>query len=1266
MQPRPPIVRGRALGAVLLTWSCLLTAAPAQELLPRERHALELQGRGDALATAHALLDLAIAESADGAVDADRAARVEAWASYAAEVVTGDADAAVLQKFVELRTKPLPRQLPLLADRLGMAELRARTDHPSLRTSSLPDELGVLRQFWLLGPFANERGAGFAEALPPERAVDLDAELPGKRRAVRWRALPRLADAAVVPLDRLLQPSEQTLAYLLTAVHSEAAQRAVLELGSTGSVRVFCNGSESFARDVQRPFAVDQDACWLPLQPGWNLLLLKVCHQEGAQFACCARVRSADGTKAAVRVSNERVDLQAAIAAAAARTPAASTAATDTTVPLGGRSHWQIGSAHGADALRLGWLWAVRRADGDRDRRDAAAAEVAARELPQLPAAHLLVAFTQLRHARSAADRDDNDRRRAIERALELDERHAKAHVQLGRLLLDGSGLWPRARVHALAALAAAPGLADAVLLHADTLRAEGLDRAADATIRAAALRQGAAVDLLDAAVARVGTHELPLAVRFREAVLQRRHDEVRATRLATLRARTGDRDGAIALLRAELQHDPLALPARHELVDLLLAGGEPQPAVELLDAWLQIAPDDTGSLLRAATCQRLLATDDPAARARQLELLRSALQVEPNRRDTERYAEFVAAQGSSDTAEEATTFQAPFQIDAKALVAADPGPPEDAAAANDPLHWLLRQQVIRANGNGTTNTYQHLIVRVLNADGARSLSSYRLPSYQGEQRARLLSCTVFRADGAIQRPPLQGASVRMPDLRPGDVVALEGRIDDLAPTFFGDYFGLVHSFQSPDGTPVRASELVVLAAPGREYHLQERHGAPTAERSTTSDGTLQLRWRMRDLPRDQPEVRRPDGREYEPLVRISTYRDWQQFATWWWNLIEPQLEVSPTMRETVARVCQGLDDTEAKIRAIYHFVTTDVRYEAWEFGVHGYKPYSTAIIHERRHGDCKDKALLLCALLAEIGVPCHPVLIFADPLRTTDDLTLPMVQHFNHCIAWLPEHEGKPGRFLDGTAVWHPTDTLPDMDQGAAVLVVERGKAELRQVPWTTPTANVLQSEHTMELRSDGTARLTTREQPRGNRAVELRAMLATEPARRAEVLERSLVARFGRLKLVATDAEAPPSPEAPVQIGATADLAEIGQRTGLAWQLPSSWADDELLALATDEQRAQPLLLGVPNGDAQRVRYRLPAGWRVGELPAPVQLEASFGSFTMRWTRQGSEVLVERELRLAAPRIAPGEHRAFREFVSAVRAADAKLVLLQSESNR
>ena len=72
-----------------------------------------------------------------------------------------------------------------------------------------------------------------------------------------------------------------------------------------------------------------------------------------------------------------------------------------------------------------------------------------------------------------------------------------------------------------------------------------------------------------------------------------------------------------------------------------------------------------------------------------------------------------------------------------------------------------------------------------------------------------------------------------------------------------------------------------------------------------------------------------------------------------------PAPEVTPANRPSAA---PGTPD-EQRIAAIYRFVTTDVRYEAWEFGVHGYKPYSTSVIYERRHGDCKDKATLLASL---------------------------------------------------------------------------------------------------------------------------------------------------------------------------------------------------------------------------------------------------------------------------------------------------------------
>jgi hypothetical protein len=1257
-------VPSRSFVAVLCLL-CLLAAtasAPrAQDLLPLEQQALAARAAGQTRATTDLLLQL-LTEQCARPGDATTAARIEAWATFAARATRPAEAKPLFDRLDALQSSPAATADPLLADRLALCALEVAERLPDSGMATRMQRLGFVRAGWLLGPLPNERGSGFAKSFPPESKLDLDAPVDGKVRPVHWRQVPARALAPTLPLHRLVQPLEQSLAYFAVALVADAPGPVVLELGSTGAFAVFCNGSKVLARDVERVFQYDQDAVALPLQRGANLLLVKACHQEGNEFVLALRLRQPDGRPSTVRVSAELADLTAAAgttAVAANGEPAA--------VPLGGRTTFAIGAVQGADALRLAWLWRAREADGDRDadRRDRQSADAARQAVPDCADAWLALAAAHTRVRRAVGDRDENDRRRALEQALRCSADHVEALTQLGNLLRDSSTMWRQARDLAERALRRAPTHPAAGLLRIATLRDEGLAEFADAELR----RFAQASDHPDAfrQVAAATWERDPAEARaMRERVLTLSSHESDVALAAGQLARCGRGEDGKALLARALAADPWSNRLGRQLAELQLAEGDAAGAAARMLAWLALAPDDADAMVFAARCLAAGRAANSLPDPRELELLREALQIEPNRRDDERHAEFLARQLDGAASAEATAFHAPWQVDAAKLVAADPGPPADAAAARDPLHWLLRQQITRANRNGTTNTYTHQVVRVLTPDGARALSTWRLQFYGGEQRARMLACTVFRADGTVQKPALQASSVRLPDLRPGDVVAVEGRVDDVAPTYFGDYFGLVHVASAPDGSPVRADDLLVLAAPGRDYRWQNAQGAPEPERETLADGTLAFRWRMRDLPRDRPEVQRPERRERDPVVRMTTYRDWDQFAAWWWNLIKNQLEVTPAMRATVQEKTAGLTDVEAKIAALYHFVTTDVRYEAWEFGVHGYKPYATSIIHDRRHGDCKDKALLLCALLGEIGVPCRPVLIFADPLRTTDDLDLPMVQHFNHCIAWLPPHDGRPGRFLDGTATWHPTDTLPDMDQGASVLVVDAGKAELRPVPWTTPAANVAIERYTVELGSDGKAVLQHAQLPRGNAAVGLRAMLATEPARRREVVERSLTETVGKAALRDLRTAAKDGPELPVELAVDATLDSIGQRTDTTWQLPSSFTDTQLLGLTAEAERHAPLLLGVPVGESTQLRYVLPPGWRAGELPAAVAQQTPFGSFTMRWRLDGSAVVVDRELQMLQPRIDPKDHAAFRDFVTAVKAADSQLVLLQKEGAR
>ncbi|MEZ6037030.1 MAG: DUF3857 domain-containing protein [Planctomycetota bacterium] len=1260
---------GVGLASFLLTALFLGSPAMAQDLpaevAASERSALAARAAGDRVGAALQLIDAA--EQLAGPIPSDpaarqvAAARIETWVTVAARTVPTSARLDLLGRLDALADSNLATELPLLRDRIRIAGLEAADDVQAALADLRAAELGFVPAWWVIGPFDNERGSGYATELPPERGIDLDAERTGKNGPVRWHALPKLPGQPILPLERLLHPHEQTLAFVAVAVMADAPTQAVLEVGSTGAVKAFVAGSAVLARDVERPFGFDQDAAPLQLAAGANLLLVKVCHQEGNRFRFAARLRGLDGARLnGVRYSVERADLDAAIAAVGGDGAGAIQAELD----LGGRTTWTIGEQQGMDALRLAWLWYARQADGDRDRRDLVAARAAVEQLPDVAEAHLAVAACLERHGRSAADRDDNDRRRAFESALACTE-HVEAIVELGRLLLDGSNLKRDALACADRALRLAPTHTGALWLRYSALRAIDLDDLASAELIGKAGRLSLEPEMLRVAADLIARTRPARALAWVREAAAATGAEYQIAQLGRLLARTGAREEALQLLGGLVDADPFANEARQALVELLLAGGDAAAALGRLDRWLELAPGDAAALVKAAACWRRLQGEVDGAAEQQLGALREALAREPNRRDEERYAEFLASavDGAED---EANAFYSAFVVDAVDTVEKDPGAPAEAIAAKDPVRWILRQRVVRANANGTSNLYLHDIVRILTEDGARQLAYYRVPYYRGEQRGRLLGCTLFRAGGGVEFPTLRGDRVAMPDLRPGDVVAIEGRVDDLRPTFFGDYFGYVHQFASSDGSPVQQSELVVLAAPGRDYRWQVTNGAPEPERTTHDDGTLQLRFAMRDLPRDEPEIRRPDRKEFDPEVRITTYRDWQHFAGWWWNLIKNQLEVTQPMRDKVAELCAGAGSIEQKIARIYEFVVTDVRYEAWEFGVHGYKPYSTSVIFERRHGDCKDKALLLCALLGEIGVQAKPVLIFADPMRSKDDLTLAMVQQFNHCIAWLPAQDGRPAQFLDGTATWHPTDTLPEMDQGADVLVVDAGKALLLEVPWTTPVANLEQTELLVELQQDGSASFVIEDRPRGNAAVGLRSMLATEPARRREAVEGELVRKYGKMAVTSIEASDDAGLEDPVHRKVRATASDLGTRGSGRWQLPSTWERFELEWLSGDQPRHQAVLLGPPHGQHQRLRLRPPAGWRPGDLPEAVVRETRFARFSMTWSRDGDDVVVERALEFLLPRVEVADYPALREFVTAVRGADAQLLLLQQEGGR
>ncbi len=110
-------------------------------------------------------------------------------------------------------------------------------------------------------------------------------------KGVTWQALPAGTDPKrpwILDLRKFLG-GDQRVAYVLTWVHSAAAQPARLELGTDDGVKAWLNGKLVHANNVARAAVPYTDKVPVKLQAGWNPLMLKIT-QNQIPWEFCARL----------------------------------------------------------------------------------------------------------------------------------------------------------------------------------------------------------------------------------------------------------------------------------------------------------------------------------------------------------------------------------------------------------------------------------------------------------------------------------------------------------------------------------------------------------------------------------------------------------------------------------------------------------------------------------------------------------------------------------------------------------------------------------------------------------------------------------------------------------------------------------------------------------------------------------------------------------------------------------------------------------------
>ncbi len=120
-----------------------------------------------------------------------------------------------------------------------------------------------------VGPFpAASFDATYDMAFPPESVVN-DGKL-------HWNAHPEWADGKVYQLD-----GENSAFYLTRVIRAASPQSLALSFGSDDGIKVWLNGKQIVADKALRAALPDQDKVTVALQPGANVLLVKIVNGGG-------------------------------------------------------------------------------------------------------------------------------------------------------------------------------------------------------------------------------------------------------------------------------------------------------------------------------------------------------------------------------------------------------------------------------------------------------------------------------------------------------------------------------------------------------------------------------------------------------------------------------------------------------------------------------------------------------------------------------------------------------------------------------------------------------------------------------------------------------------------------------------------------------------------------------------------------------------------------------------------------------------------------
>ena len=592
-------------------------------------------------------------------------------------------------------------------------------------------------------------------------------------------------------------------------------------------------------------------------------------------------------------------------------------------------------------------------------------------------------------------------------------------------------------------------------------------------------------------------------------------------------------------------------------------------------------------------------------------------------------------------------------------------------------------ENYVRFNADGSFIAEEITEIEVLTEKGAKELTNRHIPYHKRYGSVKVLKAEIREKDGkvrevtreyikdqtstALQQMNIYEENFReilltYPGLKPGDTI-YSHILMEYKPLIKGHFN---NEFLLQDFEPIDRIVLKIEGPAEKKLNYVVRNGRLSFHTERKGKNIIYV-WEGKNIPALEHEVGAPSPLDYGLKLIVSTFKSWKELSNYGALLNRGKVDSNPEMRKKVEELIKGAKTEREKIQRIFHFVESKVRYMGSSMDVGAFvEPHKASYTFAKKFGVCRDKSILMIAMLKLAGVNAEDVVINIS--RKTDP-EIPSL-FFEHAIVAVKLSSGETV-YMDPTLELSSEFGETYVGDRNVLHLVEGGK-DLVKVPHVPAERSLLKIKAKSRITDKGELESDVLLQGEGFNDYILRTIASRAPGLALLLFYQRLASSLAPgAKIVNPLAGDPFDLAKKYKVSFRVTAKNYTTRAGkyLLFKIPMSkdsfdiYVSYVLKTVTPLEKRKYPLSLFSTAGSMVQEEISIPEGYKVFSLPRNVEVRKGPFYFRGEVLEEKNRIFFKRTLLVDSSYVTPHEYQLLKEVLGEMERFRKQMIILEEK---